>query len=820
MTWMNNILIDNRYRHIFFIDASSTATIRGDLESAIRTINGHEQDTYEGALAFMSRSLEGGEWLYILDNADDHDLNLFPYLPSCSHGTIIITSRNRSMGTLSTTHHLELGPMQEQEAVETLCLAARRSIPLVETESAQAIHLVKVLGCLALAIVQAGIYIHKMSSGQDGGFSFAQYSSLHERHRDKLLRQEGHLSLDQYPHGVYTTLDISYTRLPESCREFLHLCSFFRHTDIAASVFSSAATTNFEDSWKLERRPPDYQNIQIRLRQLFSRNGEWDELLFHKLVQTLSSFSLLSISSVHDVLLLRLHPLVHSHARDKLTAEELPLYRQMAITCISSGYNTLPPNTCQFVFPHCIRIHEESGQDSIHVNDMIRFGELMNRQGSYWEAEKVFKRIADMLIRTQGPDGEDTHLVLSRLASTLWNQGTWSEAEALQRDVLANRQKILKLDHPHIIDASASLAAILRAQGKWSEAEALQREVLTKRQKILGLEHPDTIMASGNLAATLRALGKWSEAEALQRDALNTSQKILGLDHPNTINASGNLATTFRAQGKWSEAEALQRDILVKRQKTLGLDHPNTIATSGNLAATLRAQGKWSEAEARERDALATYQKTLGPDHPNTIAASANLAATLRFQGKWSEAETLERDVIAMSQKILGLDHPDTIMASGNLACTFCAQGKWSDAEALQRDVLAKRQKILGLEHPDTITASANLAGTFRVQGRLNEAEVMLREVLVMRQNALGIEHPESIEALHNFASLLYAKGQRGEAFPLSFQATQLAEKVLGLNHPNIVNYLELLARCYETAGRLEEASSVRKKLDLIHNSH
>jgi hypothetical protein len=61
------ILIYDRYWHIFFIDASTAATIRGGLESAISAINGHEKNAYKGALMFMSSPPENGEWLFILD---------------------------------------------------------------------------------------------------------------------------------------------------------------------------------------------------------------------------------------------------------------------------------------------------------------------------------------------------------------------------------------------------------------------------------------------------------------------------------------------------------------------------------------------------------------------------------------------------------------------------------------------------------------------------------------------------------------------------------------------------------------------------------
>ena len=37
------------------------------------------------------------EWLLLLNNADDTTFNLRKYFPSCSHGNILITTRNRDV---------------------------------------------------------------------------------------------------------------------------------------------------------------------------------------------------------------------------------------------------------------------------------------------------------------------------------------------------------------------------------------------------------------------------------------------------------------------------------------------------------------------------------------------------------------------------------------------------------------------------------------------------------------------------------------------------------------------------------------------------
>ena len=51
--------------------------------------------------------------------------------------------------------------------------------------------------------------------------------------------------------------------------------------------------------------------------------------------------------------------------------------------------------------------------------------------------------------------------------------------------------------------------------GKFTEAVALEIQVLGARSRILGVQHPDTILAMDSLAATLRSLGKYQEAEKL-----------------------------------------------------------------------------------------------------------------------------------------------------------------------------------------------------------------------------------------------------------------------------------------------------------------
>ena len=60
--------------------------------------------------------------------------------------------------------------------------------------------------------------------------------------------------------------------------------------------------------------------------------------------------------------------------------------------------------------------------------------------------------------------------------------------------------------------------------------EGHQREVLAERKRVLGAEHPDTLVAADNLARTLEDQGKRAEAEEIEREVLAVRKRVLGAE--------------------------------------------------------------------------------------------------------------------------------------------------------------------------------------------------------------------------------------------------------------------------------------------------
>lgn len=98
-------------------------------------------------------------WLLVLDNADDPKLDYALYLPAASKGHVLITSRVPETADLQTAGMDFYESLSETTAVELLLKASKIDLNVYSTHCVDARKIVNLLGCHALAIVQAGASI-------------------------------------------------------------------------------------------------------------------------------------------------------------------------------------------------------------------------------------------------------------------------------------------------------------------------------------------------------------------------------------------------------------------------------------------------------------------------------------------------------------------------------------------------------------------------------------------------------------------------------------------------------------------------------------
>ena len=81
------------FSEIFYVDATNEQTLRADLEAIAP---GNMRRSAEASLHWLA-SQSNGNWLLVFDNADNVDLKLNLFFPSCSFGNILVTTRNREL---------------------------------------------------------------------------------------------------------------------------------------------------------------------------------------------------------------------------------------------------------------------------------------------------------------------------------------------------------------------------------------------------------------------------------------------------------------------------------------------------------------------------------------------------------------------------------------------------------------------------------------------------------------------------------------------------------------------------------------------------
>ncbi|SPO02000.1 uncharacterized protein DNG_04673 [Cephalotrichum gorgonifer] len=235
-------------------------------------------------------------------------------------------------------------------------------------------------------------------------------------------------------------------------------------------------------------------------------------------------------------------------------------------------------------------------------------------------------------------------------------------------------------------------------QGNYSEAEQIFRQTLELCQKVLGDEHPDTLGCS-NLALMLERQNKYDKAESINRQTLELKKRVDGDEHPDTVGSMNNLALIFYKQGKYNEAKEMHQQTLELRKKVLGDEHPDTFGSMNNFALVLARQGEYKEAEAIHRQTLELRKKVIGDEHPDTLMSMNNLAFMLASQGKHNDAEVMHQQTLDLRMKVLGDEHPDTLRSIDNLVYILERLGKCDEAKQIRMlsgKMSREEDKVLG----------------------------------------------------------------------------------------------------------------------------
>ena len=264
-------------------------------------------------------------------------------------------------------------------------------------------------------------------------------------------------------------------------------------------------------------------------------------------------------------------------------------------------------------------------------------------------------------------------------------------------------------DHPDTLRVKDRLGNTLWQQGRYTEARALQEEAVKGLTKRLSRKHEDTLNAIDNLGRTISKFWEkdhFKQAYNLHSEAVIGMGEILGSDHPRTLIAKENLARVAVHLGGDSllqSASDLILEVLEKRKKKLGKEHPYTLLAMVSTAIVKSALGELKEAEKLILSGLPIAERNLGEEHIGTLFGRCSLASVLIQQHRYHEAEAILVDVTERQKHMSsrrGDYHPDRLGALIELVKCYRLQGKIEDSIQTCDEALEGFANISVQEHP------------------------------------------------------------------------------------------------------------------------
>ena len=312
------------------------------------------------------------------------------------------------------------------------------------------------LGCLPLALVQAGTYMRETQTG------CSKYLELYETSWSQLVAETPRLR-DYVNGSIQTTWMISYERIRKNiptAAQFLQLWAYLDHQDIWYELISRGSEGCRGNDW---------------LRELTE-----SEIRFKRVMKALLDYSL--IESRQHSESYSTHPVVHDWCAETISSSR----NDLMIAALTIVGNAVPHHSeaeywisQQRLLPHADRcvweLHDIDLPDSSASDEICdafhSLGDLYADQGKHGEAEKMYRRALDGKEKSWGPDHTSTLDTVNNLGALYADQGKHGEAEKMYRRALDGYEKAWGPDHPSTLRTLKNLRLVDASRGGHTKVE-------------------------------------------------------------------------------------------------------------------------------------------------------------------------------------------------------------------------------------------------------------------------------------------------------------------------------------------------------------
>ena len=561
------VAIEYAHRHardytiVWWLNAAAPERLAAEYSALAAELGLPDRDaaSLPETVAAVRRELEHrGDWLLIFDNVREPN-DLHDYLPTKETGHTIITSRHAAWRAHASP--LEVNVLRADEAADFL----RRRTGRPNDPDAPA--LARSLGCLPLALEQAGAYV------EDAGMSLGEYLRIFRKQPLKLLDQPSKTS--DYPESVVTTWEFALGALSPEAGALINFCASLAPAQLPIELLRSG----------------------IKFLPKGLAGAVADEAAFHACLTDFRRFSLVAVGRYS----LTVHRLVQLVVRSRLSEKERAIWAEAAVrfvgNCFPVGSQTRLDawDLCRTLLPHARVVSRRAEAYRVAPDATAR---LLNEAGAYlWasgrraKAREMFERALRIDEARLGPNHRHVAIRANNLGRVLQDLGRLDEARQYLQRAMEIDRALLAPGHPRLATRLSNLASVLRASGDLPAARELFRQALDIDTAALGAEHSRVATRLSNLGTALFASGDLKQAKDCFERALKIDLNVLGDSHPNVGIRLHNLAAVLRGLGDLPRAKECCRQALRIDESAFGPDHPRVAARAVSLAAVLKEMG-------------------------------------------------------------------------------------------------------------------------------------------------------------------------------------------------------------------------------------
>ncbi|MES5821854.1 tetratricopeptide repeat protein [Streptomyces sp. RG80] len=486
-------------------------------------------------------------WLLVFDNVEDPGV-LKPYVGTLHRGHHLATSRKATGWHVVTTRTMALGVLPLEDAVDLLTRLAFPDRAPTSEEWGAATELARDLGCLPLALEQAGAYVHQTGTGL-------------EEYRRSLG-----LVLDEASEGIDPERTIAriwdQTIVAVSGRDplavvLLGAMAWMAPDDIPRAILAPLAS---------------------------------DAVALNRALGVLHAYNMVSFTDARNI---SVHRLVQTVLRDKGQAEGRENAEQAVQQAMPSEDDDFGADRWQQILPHITALAENASAVRVPNIEMIfayqAASEYLLQQ--YRDAQSISLR-RQILIQCEQVFGDthpDTLGARNNLASAYATAGDLERAIPLLESTVAQCEQILGDTHLNTLTTRHNLAETYAEAGDLERATPLLEVNLAQYEQVFGATHPGTLGARHSLARAYHAEGDLERATLLLENTLAQCEQVFGATHPNTITARHNLAHAYNTAGDWRRGIPLMETALAQSEHSLGDTHPYTQSSRAALEQARKA---------------------------------------------------------------------------------------------------------------------------------------------------------------------------------------------------------------------------------------